>query len=304
MERAYFLRARQLYETGLADSAREVAGHLLEFGLTTNEWTRELLRLLVSLGLSDHASRIEAQSDCPELKDELLALAADMAVIHPERAQNTPPEIARDAKLIRESLEKICSGDDEGGLTPLRDLPRSSLLSEWKFFARGLVAHYGGEPEESQANWDRLDPKRQARRIVDRLRQMAGSSGAIAAGPNLAALEKQAFGDPVIARLGELRGAVGEQDWDKATRLLAGLRPSLHRIEERFAERLTRILMAPYIHGASELGPLDCEQLLDRFTACTNRSRSTQAGTASTPSPLIRPLNRAVEDLPDHERDM
>ena len=73
----------------------------------------------------------------------------------------------------------------------------------------------------------------------------------------------------MIARLGELRGAVGEQDWDKATRLLAGLRPSLHRIEERLAERLTRILMAPYIHGASELNPLGAQQLLDRFTACT-----------------------------------
>ena len=94
LERAYFLRARQLLQLGMADSAREVAGHLLEFGLTTNEWTAELLRLLVSLGLSDHASRIQAQSDWPELTDELLAFAADMAVIHPERTQNTPPEIA------------------------------------------------------------------------------------------------------------------------------------------------------------------------------------------------------------------
>ena len=111
LERAYFLRARQLLQLGMADSAIEVAEHLLEFGLTSDEWTDDFVRLLMNLGLADEAFQIQAKSGRPELKDQLLGLAADQAVIHPGRIQDTSPEIAREASLIRESLEKIRAGD-------------------------------------------------------------------------------------------------------------------------------------------------------------------------------------------------
>ena len=173
LERAYFLRARQLLRLGMADSAIEVARHLLEFGLTSDEWADDFVRLLMNLGLADEAFQIQAKWGRPELKDQLLLLAADQAVIHPGRMQDTSPEVAREASLIRESLEKIGAGDFENGLTPLRDLPRSSPLSDWKFFARGLAAHYRGENEECKANWDRLDANRKAHRIAERLRQLA-----------------------------------------------------------------------------------------------------------------------------------
>ena len=101
--------------------------------------------------------------------NELLVVAADQAVIHPGRMQDTSREIAREASLIRESLEKICSGDFENGLAPLRELPRSSMLSDWKLFARGLAAHFRGENEECRANWGRLEPDRKACRIAERL---------------------------------------------------------------------------------------------------------------------------------------
>ena len=43
LERAYFLRARQLLQLRLPDSAIEVAEHLLEFGLTSSEWIDEFV---------------------------------------------------------------------------------------------------------------------------------------------------------------------------------------------------------------------------------------------------------------------
>ena len=143
-----FCGAGSSCKLGMADSAIEVARHLLEFGLTSDEWADDFVRLLMNLGLADEAFQIQAKSGKPELKDQLLLLAADQAVIHPGRIQDTSPEIAREASLIRESLEKITAGEFESALTSLRDLPRSSLLSDWKFFARGLAAHYRGENEE------------------------------------------------------------------------------------------------------------------------------------------------------------
>ena len=87
---------------------------------------------------------------------------------------------------------------------------------------------------------------------------------------------------------------MGEQDWDKATRLLAGLRPSLHRIEERLAERLTRILMAPYIHGAVGVEP--------SWRPTTARSLH-RLRTTARDRPELEPLprHRRQSNRPRHE---
>jgi hypothetical protein len=249
----------------MADSAIEVAQHLLEFGLTSDEWADEFVRLLMSLGLADEAFQTQAKSGRPELKDQLLLLAADQAVTHPGQLQDTSPEIAREATLVRESLEKIRAGDFDSALTPLRDLPRSSLLSDWKFFARGLAAHYRGENEECEANWGRLDANRKAHRIAERLRQMAKANAACARDAQLAILEKVAFGEPVLARLAELQAFVASQDWQKVTRLLVLLRHSLRGIDPRLAQRLTRILMASFVKASSEMDELEGGRLLDSF---------------------------------------
>ena len=50
LENAYFLRARQLLELRMPESAIEVARHLLEFGLTSTEWADEFVRLLIKSG--------------------------------------------------------------------------------------------------------------------------------------------------------------------------------------------------------------------------------------------------------------
>jgi tetratricopeptide (TPR) repeat protein len=266
LERAYFLRARQLLRLGMADSAIEVARHLLEFGLTSDEWADDFVRLLMNLGLADEAFQIQAKSGRPELKEQLLLLAADQAVTHPGRIQDSSPEIAREASLIRESLEKIRAGDFESALTALRELPRSSLLSDWKFFARGLAAHYRGESEECRANWGRLDTNRKAHRIADRLLQLTEADELGVRDAHLAIIEKEAFGEPVLARLAEMQALIASQDWQKVTRVLVLLRHALRRVDQRLAQRLTRILMASFVKASSEMDGAEGERLLEGFT--------------------------------------
>jgi tetratricopeptide (TPR) repeat protein len=266
LERVYFLRARQLLQLGMADSATEVAEHLLEFGFTSDEWADDFVRLLINLGLSDQAFQIQSKSGHPELNDQLIGLAADQVITHPGRTQSTLPAIGHEANLIRESLEKITAGDFESGLSSLRDLPRSSLLSDWKLFARGLAAHYQGENEECRANWDRLDPLRKPYRIAGRLRQLSGAVDAFATDSQLAIVEKTVFGEPVLARIAELQALTADQNWPKATRLLASVRHSLRRIDRRLAQRLTRILMPSFVDAASKMDLDDGLQLLEDFT--------------------------------------
>jgi tetratricopeptide (TPR) repeat protein len=266
LERVYFLRARQLLRLGMPDSAVEVTGHLLEFGFTSDEWADDFVSFLMNLGLADEAFQIQSKSGRPELKEQLIVLAADQAVTHPGRTQNTHPEIANEARLIRESLQKISGGDFESGLSSLRELPRSSLLSDWKLFARGLVAHYRGENEECRANWGRLDPTRKPYLIAERLRQLARTDQAVAADSQLEIVEKSAFGEPVLARLAELQALTADQNWLKATRLLASVRQCLLRIDRRLAQRLTRILMPSFVDAASKMDTDDGLQLLEDFT--------------------------------------
>ena len=177
LEHTYFLRARQLVQLGMPSSAVEVAQHLLDFGVTANDWVDEFVRLLMSLGLSQKAFQIQERLGRPELKDELAELAADQAVIHPERIGQMSSEIARDATLVRQSLERLQAKDEAGAFSMLRDIARSSPLSEWKFFVRGLAAFYRGEAEEAKTNWDRLDPKRKALPITQRLLRLVQQEG-------------------------------------------------------------------------------------------------------------------------------
>src|ERR1700759_4658720 len=59
LERAYFLRARQLVQQGMRSSAVEVAQHLLDFGGTGADAPEELVRLLAGLGLEKAALSIQ-----------------------------------------------------------------------------------------------------------------------------------------------------------------------------------------------------------------------------------------------------
>jgi hypothetical protein len=262
LERAYFLRARQLVHLGMVISAVEVVQQLLEFGVTASDWVNELVRLLMNLGLTQEAVQIQERLGTPELKDVVAGSAADQAVVHPERALQVSPELARDASLVRASLKQLEDNDEAGALLLLRDLARSSPLSEWKFFVRGLAAHYRHDAEETKANWDRLDSKRKAFAIAQRLRRLAQAEPARTDDKFVERMETAVFGEPVLDRLKQANSLAAEHEWHKLFRLLAPLRHSLRRIDPTLAERLTEILAGVLIKEARTSDPDDTEELL------------------------------------------
>jgi hypothetical protein len=266
LEWAYFLRARQLVQLGMAASAVEVAQHLLEFGLTASDWADEFIRLLISVGLGKEAFTIQDRFGSAEKKDLLLEMAADEAVIHAERQHDSSPEIARDANLIRQSLERLQAKDEAGALVLLRNLARSSVLSEWKFFVRGLAAYYRQDSNDIKANWDRLDPKRKAFPIAQRLLRLRETGGPTTGSANTEAMEKLAYNEPVIDRLWQLSGLAANQEWDKAIRLLGPVSQSLRRIDTKLAERLTGALIGSVIKETEDLDLSDAEHLVQSFT--------------------------------------
>ena len=71
LERAYFLRARQLLQQGMRSSAVEVAQHLLDFGVTAADSPEELVRLLAGLGFEKAALQIQERLGSPELKEQI-----------------------------------------------------------------------------------------------------------------------------------------------------------------------------------------------------------------------------------------
>lgn len=226
LEGAYFLRARQLVQQGMRSSAIEVAQHLLDFGVTGADSPEELIRLLAGLGFEKAALSIQDRLGAPGLKEQLIGAVADQLVIHPERAGSASPELARDAGLVRKALEALQDGDEAGAMGMLRDLPRSSPLSEWKVFLRGLAAFERGDDGDASANWDRLDSARACAAIAGRLRRMSAD----ASGPTGGSLEKAenlAFGEPILERLRRLGTLVAGHEWDKALPLIGGAPPEL-----------------------------------------------------------------------------
>jgi tetratricopeptide (TPR) repeat protein len=265
LERAYFLRARQLLQQGMRTSAAEVAQHLLEFGVTSTDSLEELVRLLIALGFEKQALQIQDRLGSPELKERISELAADRVVIHPDRAGPASAELVRDAGRIRQALEKLQAGDEDGAMGVLRDLARSSPLSEWKFFVRGLAAFYRDDKAEVRANWDRLDPKRTAVVIAERLRGMAARS----AGTDSASLEpveKLVFGEPILDRLRQVQTFAANREWIKVFRLLGPLRHSLNQIDPKLAERLTVVLIGSLVKSAQDMPWPEAERVITQFT--------------------------------------
>ena len=265
LERAYFLRARQLLQQGMRSSAVEVAQHLLDFGVTGSDSLEELVRLLITLGFEKSALQIQERLGSPAQKERVTELAADQLVLHPDRNKAAAPDLARDAGHIRQALEKLQAKDEAGAMETLRGLARSSPLSEWKFFVRGLAAFYRHDEAETRANWDRLDPQRMAFLIVEKLRRLTAE----AAGSNptsLETMEKLVFGEPILSRLRQVRDLAAGQEWDKVFRLLGPLRHGLQQIDPKLGERLTVVLIGSLIKSAQDLDWPEANRLITQFT--------------------------------------
>src|SRR4051812_29825976 len=166
LERVYFLRADELRKNAMPTAAREVAQHLLDFGITDPALVEDAAGLLMAVGMAKDALKLQGRIDTPEVRERLERQAADLAVLHPERSAEAPPEVRQGALRVREALEALEKGDEEKALAALRDVSRGSPFSDWKLFVRGLAAHSRRQDEEARANWGRLDPRRAPARIV------------------------------------------------------------------------------------------------------------------------------------------
>ncbi|MHB1558424.1 MAG: hypothetical protein ACYC61_13275 [Isosphaeraceae bacterium] len=265
LERAYLLRARQLLEQGMRSSAVEVAGHLLEFGVTAADRPEELIRLLASLGFEKAAIGLQDKLGASGMSEQITRTVADQLVLHPERAGSASAELVAEVKLVRQALEKLQAGDEAAAMERLRGLPRSSPLAEWKLFVRGLAAFERGDEAESRTNWDRLDPNRAPARIVGRLRRIAADAGGLSEA-SLASAERLAFGEPILDRLRTLGTLIAAQDWERALPLLSSVRLSLFRVDPRLAERLTFVLMGSIIKATQEMDEDEAQAVITRFT--------------------------------------
>jgi tetratricopeptide (TPR) repeat protein len=256
LERAYFLRAQQLHRGGMPESAREVARHLLDFGVGEPALAEEFAQLLLALGMAAMASGLGDHLESPEAKERLARGAADQAVLHPQRAPaSLPEEIRQGALLVRSSLEALTGGDEEKALAALRDVARSSPLADWKLFVRGLAASYRHDVDEMRANWDRLDPQRAASRIARTLQALA-DPGAVEAGQRpagtvLEVLERVVWGEPVLTTVGRLRDFVAQDRWRDAFKLLATARRALRDVDPGLPARITAALYAPLIRAST-----------------------------------------------------
>ncbi len=262
LEKAYFLRARQLLAERMPTAAAEVAQHLLDFGVTDPELTPDLASLLIKVGLSGPAMAMRDRLESPEAQSKLMLTAADQAVLHPEQAFASMPEICQGAIQVREALEAVEAGDETRAMDRLRDIARNSPFADWRYFTRGLAASRRGDAEQVAANWDKLDPERSAARIARFLR----GPSSLAEGPipiesngserNSTAIsptmETQVFGEPILDRMERLQTLVAEERWTEALRLVAPLRFALQRVDPRLAERLTLVLLSSLVQVATQ----------------------------------------------------
>ena len=115
LEKAYFLRARQLHADGLCTAAAEVAHHLLDFGVTDPELAAKLAPLLIKLGLTEPALAIGGSLASPEAQSKLLLSVADRAVLHPEHVLASMPEMRQGAMMVRQALDLLEAGNEAGG---------------------------------------------------------------------------------------------------------------------------------------------------------------------------------------------
>lgn len=264
LERAYFLRAQQLHRDAMPTSAVEVAQHLIDFGITDPALIEDAARLFLALGLGSQARALESRVGSPEARARLAVAAADQAVLHPDRAATLPEEHRGGALQVRAALAALQADDEPKAMEELRAIARSSPFADWKLFARGLAAFHRRDLEEARVNWDRLDPDRAASRIARRLLGTGTEEQAPAA--ELAALERQVFGEPILAPLRQLRDFIAQGRWTEAVRLLGPLRHALRRVDPGLAARLTRVLIGPMAREACHSGYREAQALVGNFT--------------------------------------
>ena len=116
----------------------------------------------VPLGNSRHSQRLERQQ--PRAWDG--ELREDVAIFDDVVFKSLPPELASQVTAVREALTHACESRRDAALERVSSIPRSSPLSQWRLFVRGLVSWMANDTEAACAAWQRTDPKRRPGRIA------------------------------------------------------------------------------------------------------------------------------------------
>lgn len=267
VERTYVLRIQSLIGSGMVSAGREVASSLLEFGVRDKSLTQELILLLPQLGLADKALAMQEQSHSPEMKAQLLIKLADRAVFHPEQTPASLPELRDSAGRVRSALAALDSNNETEALELLQQIPRSSPMADWRYFTRGLIAFRHNDLEQANANWERLDSQRAARKIARVLLAASDRESISSDDDRLKVLELAAFGERILGRLADLSRAMEANDWQQALQLIGPLTKSLERIDPRLAQRLTNIVLSRLGEEIKRQSYREAQRLIKDFRA-------------------------------------
>ncbi|MEX0716490.1 MAG: hypothetical protein WD066_07885 [Planctomycetaceae bacterium] len=90
----------------------------------------------------------------------------DVAVFDHAVLAALPAESAGQAVAVRDALRSASESRGDDALNRIAAIPRSSPLSEWRLFIRGLIAWLAGDREGTDDAWKRLDPQRRPGRIA------------------------------------------------------------------------------------------------------------------------------------------
>ncbi len=90
----------------------------------------------------------------------------DAAVFDDAVLEKLPSELADQVAAVREALKAACDFLGEEAVKRTASIPRSSPLSDWRLFVRGLVSWLEGDAESAGEAWRRLDADRRPGRIA------------------------------------------------------------------------------------------------------------------------------------------
>jgi tetratricopeptide (TPR) repeat protein len=264
LQRAYLARAQELHRFGLREECRAVVEDLLELRVTDPAVEQALPDLLVAIGMfgrqqaasntpasATSATPSSATSATPA-DPRLLSSAADYAVLRPDEAPASLPEIRPGAITIRTALSALETGDEAAALATVKDIARGSPFADWKLFVRGLAAYYRKDTAEMPANWDRLEPARFAARIAAVLKALRDPSSADRGNDRLKAsvrkIEQRLSGSSVLTHLHALQRHITADRWDKVLQGLSVCQAALREFDPQILQRVSSLLYGEIVH--------------------------------------------------------
>jgi hypothetical protein len=90
----------------------------------------------------------------------------DVAVFDDVVLESLPSEMAAQVWAVRRAFEAAIDSRADDALQETAIIPRSSSLSEWRLFIRGLVHWLASETQAASEVWRRLDPERRPGRVA------------------------------------------------------------------------------------------------------------------------------------------